>query len=63
MPAPPPVKQTGPAGPPDPMAPTATRDCLHCGRPITIIALLTTPKAARPHITQPEADIVALRRA
>jgi hypothetical protein len=32
--------------PPNPQ-PTATRDCPHCGEPITIIALLTTPQAAR----------------
>ena len=63
VPAPAPAKQPGPAGPPDPMGPTATRACPHCGQPVTIVALLTTPEAARPHITQPGADIVALRRA
>lgn len=26
----------------------AHRDCPHCGGPITIVALLTTPEAARP---------------
>ncbi len=47
----------------DPLGPAATRNCPHCDQPITIIALLTTPEAARPHITQPSADIVNLRRA
>jgi endogenous inhibitor of DNA gyrase (YacG/DUF329 family) len=28
--------------------PAATRACPHCGEPITIVALLTTPQAARP---------------
>ena len=30
--------------------PTITRDCPHCGEPITIVTLLTTPHAARPSI-------------
>ena len=28
----------------------AQRDCPHCGSPITIVALLTTPEAARPQM-------------
>ncbi|GAB3354631.1 hypothetical protein ATK30_0785 [Amycolatopsis echigonensis] len=28
--------------------PAAVRDCPHCGGPVTIVALLTTPEAARP---------------
>ena len=28
--------------------PVAHRDCPHCGGPVTIVALLTTPEAARP---------------
>ncbi|MFE7526666.1 hypothetical protein ACFU7Y_13170 [Kitasatospora sp. NPDC057542] len=34
----------------DPLEPTATRDCPHCQQPITIVALLATPEAARPVI-------------
>jgi hypothetical protein len=45
------------------LAPAATRDCPHCGQPVTIVALLATPEAARPTITPPGADILALRRA
>jgi hypothetical protein len=29
--------------------PAATRPCPHCGESITIVALLTTPQAARPN--------------
>ena len=31
-----------------PPQPVATSRCPHCGEPITIVALLTTPQAARP---------------
>lgn len=48
---------------PEPLAPAATRDCPHCGQPVTIVALLATPEAARPTITQPGGDVIALRRA
>jgi hypothetical protein len=59
---------TGPASirarhQPEPLAPAATRDCPHCGRPVTIVALLATPEAARPTITPPGAEVIALRRA
>lgn len=47
----------------DTLAPAATRNCPHCQQPITIVALLATPEAARPHITQPGADVIALKRA
>jgi hypothetical protein len=47
----------------DALAPAATRNCPHCQQPITIVALLATPEAARPHITQPGADVIALKRA
>ena len=47
----------------DTLAPAATRNCPHCQQPITIVALLATPEAARPHITQPSAEIMALKRA
>jgi len=41
----------------------AQRDCPHCGGPVSIFALLTTPEAARPQIpiTTPE-GVIALRR-
>lgn len=45
------------------LAPAATRDCPHCGQPVTIVALLATPEAARPTITQPSGDVITLRRA
>jgi len=39
------------APPPAPTPqPAATRNCPHCGEPITIVALLTTPQIARPHL-------------
>lgn len=47
----------------EPLAPAATRDCPHCGQPVTIVALLATPEAARPTITQPGAEVITLRRA
>lgn len=47
----------------DTLAPAATRNCPHCQQPITIVALLATPEAARPNITQPGADVIALKRA
>ena len=37
--------------------PAAIRDCPHCGEPITIVALLTTPEAARPTTPSPEGVI------
>lgn len=42
-------------------APVATRACPHCGEPVSIVALLTTPQAARPSV--PEPGVVPLRRA
>ncbi|WP_328687874.1 hypothetical protein OHA74_54320 [Streptomyces phaeochromogenes] len=44
------------------MEPTATRNCPHCDQPITIVALLATPEAARPSITSRVPDITPLRR-
>jgi hypothetical protein len=45
------------------MGPTATRDCPHCGQPITIVALLTTPEAARPQMPIAAPDgVIPLRR-
>ena len=34
--------------------PAAQRDCPHCGQPVTIVALLTTPQIAGPQITGPQ---------
>lgn len=46
--------------PPAPQT-VAIRDCPHCGEPITIVALLTTPQAARP--SHPDnGNIVPLKR-
>jgi len=42
-------------------APVALRACPHCGEDISIVALLTTPEAARPPI--PEPGVIPLRRA
>ncbi|WP_182455759.1 hypothetical protein [Streptacidiphilus sp. P02-A3a] len=46
----------------DPLEPTATRDCPHCQQPITIVALLATPEAARPTMPHHRTDIVPIRR-
>lgn len=45
----------------DPLEPTATRDCPHCKQPITIVALLATPEAARPALP-PRPDVIPMRR-
>ncbi len=42
-------------------APIAVRDCPHCGGEVSIVALLTTPEAARPAL--PEPGVIPLRRA
>jgi endogenous inhibitor of DNA gyrase (YacG/DUF329 family) len=34
--------------------PAAQRDCPHCGQPVTIVALLTTPQIAGPQIAGPQ---------
>jgi hypothetical protein len=44
------------------LAPTAIRNCPHCEQPVTIVALLATPEAARPSITNRVPDITPLRR-
>jgi len=64
---------TTPFGPPHPPAvpapPTplpqlaAQRDCPHCGGPVSIVALLTTPEAARPQIPAAALDrVIPLHR-
>ena len=41
----------------------AQRDCPHCGGPVTIVALLTTPEAARPQMPIAAPDgVIPLRR-
>lgn len=47
----------------DPLEPTATRNCPHCQQPVTIVALLATPEAARPSMPTGLPDVVPLRRA
>lgn len=51
-----------PAAERDPLEPTATRNCPHCHQPVTIVALLATPEAARPSVPTTSPDIVPLRR-
>ena len=41
-------------------SPVAQRDCPHCGRPIVVVALLTTTQAARPDPPAPARNVVAL---
>ena len=43
--------------------PVAHRDCPHCGGAITIVALLTTPEAARPTIPTNNDQVIPLRPA
>ncbi|MGW1728133.1 hypothetical protein ACWCQK_35215 [Streptomyces sp. NPDC002306] len=65
LPPPPPparasTRQSAPAR--DSLEPTATRNCPHCQQPITIVALLATPEAARPTMPRHRTDVVPLRR-
>ncbi|WP_158842849.1 hypothetical protein [Saccharothrix deserti] len=62
-----PAHPSTPAAAPAPTAPlpqtVAQRDCPHCGGPVTIVALLTTPEAARPQMPIAAPDgVVPLRR-
>ena len=43
--------------------PAAQRDCPHCGQPVTIVALLTTPQIAGPQLATGAPDVIPLRRA
>jgi len=42
--------------------PAAHRACPHCGETITIVALLTTPEAARPNLPAAGNSVIPLRR-
>ncbi|GAA3674913.1 hypothetical protein GCM10022267_72260 [Lentzea roselyniae] len=43
--------------------PAAHRECPHCGGPVTIVALLTTPEAARPQLPAAAPDgVIPFRR-
>lgn len=46
----------------DPLEPTAARNCPHCQQPVTTVALLATPEAARPSVPTAIPDIVPLRK-
>lgn len=52
---------TTPAAAPKPYQPepAALRDCPHCGQPVTIVALLTTPQVAQQTPATP--NVVSLR--
>ena len=50
-----------PSRPPQTPAPVASRACPHCGEQVSIVALLTTPEAARPAV--PDPSVIPLRRA
>ncbi|MHC3475222.1 hypothetical protein ACYF6T_42055 [Streptomyces sp. 7R007] len=64
LPPPPPVRTDSrqSAAVRDPLEPTATRNCPHCQQPVTIVALLATPEAARPTMPHHRTDFVPLRR-
>ena len=47
---------------PTPLTPTAIRNCPHCDKPVTIVALLATPEAARPTIPAASPDVIPMRR-
>lgn len=53
--------QTPGRTPPAPHA-AAVRSCPHCGEPVTIVALLTTPEAARPRTPSATDTVIPLHR-
>src|SRR2546423_1082723 len=44
-----------------PAPPAAIRDCPHCGQPVAIVALLTTPQVAGPQLATGTPDVIPLR--
>ncbi|MGE0297703.1 zinc finger domain-containing protein [Pseudonocardia sp.] len=58
---PPPTTTPATDPPPGPER-AATRPCPHCGETITIVALLTTPQAARPTLPAVGDSVIPLRR-
>jgi hypothetical protein len=61
-------RQASPATPapaPSPATPqpAANCNCPHCGKPVTIVALLTTPQAARPRLPAPPPQALPLHPA
>jgi endogenous inhibitor of DNA gyrase (YacG/DUF329 family) len=60
---PPPAAAPAPATPAQLPLTAAQRQCPHCGGPVTIVALLTTPEAARPQMPIAAPDgVIPLRR-
>ncbi|GAB3001236.1 MULTISPECIES: hypothetical protein [Amycolatopsis] len=59
----PPPAAAPPSAPAPLPQPAAQRDCPHCGGPVTIVALLTTPEAARPQMPLAAPDgVIPLHR-
>jgi hypothetical protein len=52
--------RTTPPATPGNGAPAALRDCPHCGEPVAIVALLTTPHVARPQPADGTPDVIPL---
>ncbi|MFF0476548.1 hypothetical protein [Streptomyces sp. NPDC004284] len=46
----------------DPLEPAVPRNCPHYQQPVTIVALLATPEAARPAMPVRSPDVIPLRR-